>query len=434
MYLDPDRPDRAWDTIPSGVKVTWPAMATTPESTGPAPPPEEDHQEKSSDELAEAGDERAGNERVGAEDERVDQAGTEQVRCSETTQAQPPEYQNAKTSAESQIAKESSKSPEDKHQSTNVVSPMVHSPSRQMSKGDADERLRDDRMRNNEDTRPKKKTTSPNTKSFKRRERFPSETFPPTSAPSPVQEPDLRITAVHRNSHRPPPPSSPPPPAMDIEEVFNDVGDPNVVIPQRSTDLNDFNNIAVFTHIDLIQEPEFATRYIEEQHVDNMKAALRNGYTASAGALAVSIPPASLQLAKDVKPGQQLPFKTILVDGRHRLHALRFLRDNQTEDGLDWKAITSRLEVRLYIHKQEIPVDNFMTIALGQRLNSSTTVSLPTKFRARIEAGINSLLCLAKDMNLEVRQLPIEECAKTILRSGNIGDLSRQTTTRYTAI
>ena len=164
-----------------------------------------------------------------------------------------------------------------------------------------------------------------------------------------------------------------------------------------------------------------------------MKAALRNGYTASAGVLAVSIPPASLQLAKDVKPGQQLPFKTILVDGRHRLHALRFLRDNQTEDGLDWKAITSRLEVRLYIHKQEIPVDNFMTIALGQRLNSSTTISLPTKFRARIEAGMNSLLCLAKDMNLEVRQLPIEECVKTFLRSGNIGDLSRQRTTRYTA-
>ena len=165
-----------------------------------------------------------------------------------------------------------------------------------------------------------------------------------------------------------------------------------------------------------------------------MKAALRNGYKASAGVLAVSIPPASFQLAKDAKPGQQLPFKTVLVDSRHRLHDLRFLRDNETEDGLDWKAITSRLEVRLNIHKQEIPVDNFMTIALGQRLNSSTNVSLPTKFRARIEAGINSLHCFAKDMNLEVRQLPIEECVKTILRSGNIGDLSRQTTTRSTVI
>ena len=65
MYLDLDRPDRAWDTIPSGLKVTWPAMATTPESTGPAPPPEEDHQEKGSHELAEVGDERAGDERAG---------------------------------------------------------------------------------------------------------------------------------------------------------------------------------------------------------------------------------------------------------------------------------------------------------------------------------------------------------------------------------
>ena len=245
-----------------------------------------------------------------------------------------------------------------------------------------------------------------------------------------VQELSMSINNAPLDS----PASAPASPEMEVEEVFNDIGDRTIVIPRIRASATDFTNMAVFTHIDLIQEPEYATRHIEDKHVEDMKAALANGYTASAGVLAVSLPPASVHLARDARPGQELSFRTILVDGRHRLRALKFLRDNQTQNGPNWRSITSRLEVRLYIHKQNIPVDNFMTIALGQHLNTATTVSLPTKFRSRIEAGISSLHSLAKRLNKEVRQLTIEQSVQSIQDSGNIGRLERQATTRYTAI
>ena len=130
-------------------------MAANPESTRPAPPPEED--QNSSGEthakLVDAGDERVGDERVG--DERV---GDELAKGLETSQG-------PKSPEDEGVDREGSKSPGEKRQSTTVNSPKMHSSSRQMSKGDADEWLQDDRMQNNEDTRPEGNTSLPNSKS-----------------------------------------------------------------------------------------------------------------------------------------------------------------------------------------------------------------------------------------------------------------------------
>ena len=90
MYLDPNRLNGSWDTIPARTKVSWPAMATNPESTGLAPPTEYDHQGNSKDEtltkLAEAGDERAGDERAGDELSGDERAGDELAQGLETIQ------------------------------------------------------------------------------------------------------------------------------------------------------------------------------------------------------------------------------------------------------------------------------------------------------------------------------------------------------------
>ena len=63
-----------------------------------------------------------------------------------------------------------------------------------------------------------------------------------------VQEPSISINNAPLDS----PASAPASPEMEVEEVFNDIGDPTIVIRRIRASATDFINVAVFTHIDLI--------------------------------------------------------------------------------------------------------------------------------------------------------------------------------------
>ena len=143
---------------------------------------------------------------------------------------------------------------------------------------------------------------------------------------------------------------------------------------------------------------------------------------------------AFVQLAKDVQSGKELSFRTIKINRRHRLPAMHFFRNNQTQNDPDWRSITSRLEFSLYIRKKHIPIDNLIKIAFDQHLNTATTVSLPTKFRSRVKPRISSLHLPAKCLNKEFRQLPIEQSVQSLQDSGNTRSLERKATARYREI
>ena len=208
-------------------------------------------------------------------------------------------------------------------------------------------------------------------------------------------------------------------------------GDDTIDIPDIKSNLTDFRNMAIFTHIDLIEEPEFTTRYIEESHVQKLKKQFKDrGYNASSGVLSVALPARSLHEANNLTAGEEISFKTMLVDGRHRLRALKELRE---EDEV-WKERTNRLEVGVFIHREGFPIDNFMIISLGQQMNSSSNVNLPTTFRARIHAGISCLMSLARTVNRDVRQLPFTKCWRRLCSGDCVGKLADRTVRRYTAI
>ena len=227
------------------------------------------------------------------------------------------------------------------------------------------------------------------------------------------------------------------PAPLPEEDITDDVvvvevdGDDTVDIPDIKSNLTDFRNMASYTHIDLIEEPEFTTRYIEESHVQKLKNQFKDrGYNASSGVLSVALPARSLHEANNLTAGEEISFKTMLVDGRHRLRALKELRE---EDEV-WKERTNRLEVRVFIHREGFPIDNFMIISLGRQMNSSSNVNLPTTFRARIHARISCLMSLARTVNRDVRQLPFTKCWRRLCSGDCVGKLAYRTVRIYTSI
>ena len=207
--------------------------------------------------------------------------------------------------------------------------------------------------------------------------------------------------------------------------------DSNVDINVVNVRLRDFKSIAVYTKLDLIQEPTHTTRYLDATHSDKLKKRLREiEYTPSCGMLSVALPSSSSHLAPSISIGSTIDFSTVLIDGRHRLRAMQAL---QKEDS-SWIDKTKKLEVRLYLPNEGVPLDNFAVIALGQQLNKTTELNLFMDLRARMHSAISSIITLSERENVPITNLPIKKTAQNLHGSNSCGNLKPRTYRRYTAL
>lgn len=162
--------------------------------------------------------------------------------------------------------------------------------------------------------------------------------------------------------------------------------------------LQNYRQVTVVVQLENILEPEHTFRRLRTEHVDTLVAEFKEkGYLESVGLLSVAITEGKgdanagkwneLRGVLDEGRGTELPgsVRVCLIDGRHRLRAMKVL----TKTSEVWKKRLAGLPVKLWTPNSGIATSRAELLSLSGALNrASSTVGAPT-FEDHVHAAVS---------------------------------------------
>ena len=166
-------------------------------------------------------------------------------------------------------------------------------------------------------------------------------------------------------------------------------------------DIKDFQKEVVVVDLALVDEPKMPSRLVSAAHVSTLKASLRRaGYEPSSGMLGVSLRAEGGSSAVVDVPGgmKRVEGRCFLIDGRHRLHALRELA---REDAAFEKGV-KELEVMLWKCSDGRCLSSLQILSLSSYLNQATGSVLRTSFKDNVHAAVSTARIVALEKGVAV--------------------------------
>ena len=224
----------------------------------------------------------------------------------------------------------------------------------------------------------------------------------------------------------------------DVMEVVNPPSHEDVmeVVPASHAEVeltrirvDDYDQTTVEVDIRHIVTPEQTLRGLSQAHVEKLVENFRlRGLLGSLGLLSIT-PAHGRTLEQAVNNEYKVKVECVLVDGLHRLMALRALA--RGEDRAKWGKLTQSVRVSLWSRADGTGLSRSEVLRLGALLNEGSEAMLKMRFADKVHSGVSLIKILEEEHGSSAQRLSSQVLASYLDASSLISGAGERQYARY---
>ncbi len=222
---------------------------------------------------------------------------------------------------------------------------------------------------------------------------------------------------------------------VDCEEDIG-VDAPEVITTEKDDNTNESPEIVSsdyirtngHCHIRFIHEMVFNLRGIDDKHVEHTRYLLEKDFIPEKAGIDVAFVD---RVEEVVAGGGKLETEVDVLDGRHRLHALR---EMEASGDKRWSSILESVPIIVWRRKDGQQIDNDEGIGIGELLNMTSASALKMSFLDKIHSCVSLLKSAMRKIPVDSPPMRISMAAKKLDRLCFMRLMSKRTRERYAQV
>lgn len=198
-------------------------------------------------------------------------------------------------------------------------------------------------------------------------------------------------------------------------------------------DLTNYNMVFVEVDAEKIIEPPLKVRCVEVSHVRTMECRLGDdGYLGSSGSISVALQETASVDVEEILRSGEVHVQVWLVDGRHRLLAIRRLALRTPH----WKKQAEKVRVGLWLPKeaQQRRLSFTEILNLGAYLNNASSTNRAMSFQDQIHACVSLAKLLDEGEGVDIQTTSSSALASALCVGKTLGDQKMRQLQRYALV